>query len=91
MAFLRIFTHSFNVPLKELESGLQHIQSLVQGAAGGESPHAQLQPLVVFCRRGNDSQRAVSFLQAHGFPSARSLRGGLHAWALEVDKSFPTL
>lgn len=83
---------SFSIPLKELESGLSRIQSMLQQATGSENPsQAHSAPLVVYCRRGNDSQLAVSLLQDHGFLSARSLRGGLQAWGTEVDKSFPVL
>lgn len=41
--------------------------------------------LVLFCRSGNRSARAVKRLLRAGFKSVRSLRGGLNAWAEEVD------
>jgi len=48
-------------------------------------------PIVVVCRRGNDSQEAVRVLQSSGvFPqSIVSLAGGLDRWSDEVDPSFP--
>jgi adenylyltransferase/sulfurtransferase len=47
-------------------------------------------PVLVICRRGNDSQLAVSLLRRR-FPhvAARDVIGGLHAWARLVDPSFP--
>lgn len=44
----------------------------------------------VICRRGNDSQRGViklkeTFKQIH----LCDLKGGLHAWARDLDESFP--
>jgi adenylyltransferase/sulfurtransferase len=46
----------------------------------------------VVCRRGNDSQRAVRLLQEK-FSDLnliiKDIEGGLHAWARDVDKSFP--
>ena len=41
--------------------------------------------LVLFCRSGDRSARAVKRLLRAGFKSVRSLRGGLNAWAEEVD------
>lgn len=42
------------------------------------------------CRRGNDSQKAVIELEKK-FPNRgiKDIIGGLHAWAKEVDNSFP--
>ncbi|KAH8376710.1 hypothetical protein KR093_000981 [Drosophila rubida] len=47
-------------------------------------------PIVVLCRRGNDSQIAVQHMR-NRFPehSIRDLEGGLHAWSRLVDHSFP--
>ncbi len=47
-------------------------------------------PIFTLCRRGNDSQRAVKLLQAHGFAHVQDIIGGITAWAEEVDPSFPT-
>ena len=43
--------------------------------------------MVVYCHVGARSSRAVAYLQAHGF-KARNLRGGIRAWAEEVDPSM---
>nr|AAL90043.1 AT10573p [Drosophila melanogaster] len=47
-------------------------------------------PIVLVCRRGNDSQIAVQHLR-NRFPThfVRDLIGGLHAWTNSVDPSFP--
>jgi adenylyltransferase/sulfurtransferase len=47
------------------------------------------QEMIVYCRRGIRSARAVNFLRDKGFRNVRSLRGGLHAWSDEVDSSIP--
>lgn len=41
--------------------------------------------IVTVCHHGNRSLRAVEFLRGAGFPTAQSLRGGVDAWAREVD------
>ncbi|KAH8410629.1 hypothetical protein KR009_007312 [Drosophila setifemur] len=47
-------------------------------------------PIIVLCRRGNDSQIAVQHIR-NRFPghSIQDLVGGLHAWTNKVDSSFP--
>ncbi|CAI5477532.1 unnamed protein product [Closterium sp. Yama58-4] len=60
-----------------------------QGGASGEEEGAEAEVFVV-CRRGNDSQRAVSVLREAGVASAVSVDGGMLAWA-QVDPSFPAV
>ena len=46
--------------------------------------------IVVVCRRGNDSQLAVQLLQeTDSSLNIRDIRGGLHAWARDIDPEFP--
>jgi len=45
--------------------------------------------IVVICRRGRRSARAVLQLQRAGFRNVRNLVGGLNAWSSEVDADFP--
>ncbi|MDG6920487.1 MAG: molybdopterin-synthase adenylyltransferase MoeB [Nitrososphaerota archaeon] len=45
--------------------------------------------LVVYCHVGVRSAAAVSLLKSLGFRSAKSLAGGIRAWAEEVDPSIP--
>ena len=53
---------------------------------------AELDPareLVVFCKVGGRSARAVGFLRAQGFGRAVNLRGGILDWIDRVDPSQP--
>ena len=45
--------------------------------------------IVVYCHTGVRSSRAVQFLASKGFGKALNLRGGIMAWAVEVDQSIP--
>jgi rhodanese-related sulfurtransferase len=45
--------------------------------------------IVVYCHTGVRSATAVAFLLSRGFTKARNLRGGITAWAEEVDQSMP--
>jgi sulfur-carrier protein adenylyltransferase/sulfurtransferase len=45
--------------------------------------------LVLLCHHGARSMQAVEVLRAAGFTHARSLAGGIDAWALEVDPALP--
>src|SRR3954471_12270903 len=45
--------------------------------------------LVVHCKVGGRSAKAVSFLKDHGFPQAINLKGGILAWSDQVDPSQP--
>ncbi len=47
------------------------------------------QTVVVYCRSGARSGRAVQFLQANGFDQAINLKGGILAWSAEIDPSLP--
>lgn len=48
-------------------------------------------PLLVHCKSGARSLKAVQWLRENGFPGARSVQGGLQAWAREVDTSVKVL
>ncbi|MFQ5693570.1 MAG: rhodanese-like domain-containing protein [Nitrospinota bacterium] len=41
--------------------------------------------IVVFCHLGLRSAQVVHFLRGRDFPRVRNLRGGIDAWAREVD------
>jgi adenylyltransferase/sulfurtransferase len=45
--------------------------------------------LVLYCKEGARSARAAELLYRLGFTHVRNLRGGVVAWAREVDPSFP--
>ena len=44
--------------------------------------------LVVYCRSGGRSAKAVQFLLANGFTRARNLVGGINHWAESIDPSM---
>ncbi|MCL5273446.1 MAG: rhodanese-like domain-containing protein [Chloroflexi bacterium] len=50
---------------------------------------SQTDDLLVYCRSGVRSAQAVAFLKSMGFRKARNIRGGILAWAREVDPSSP--
>jgi adenylyltransferase/sulfurtransferase len=45
--------------------------------------------MVVFCKRGSRSARAIEILASAGFKKMKNLKGGINAWAEEVDTSLP--
>jgi len=45
--------------------------------------------VVVYCRSGARSGRAVEYLKNKGFPRVHNLRGGILAWRDQVDHSMP--
>ncbi len=45
--------------------------------------------IVVFCRNGVRSLQAVEILKKAGFGQLHNLRGGINAWAEQVDTSLP--
>jgi adenylyltransferase/sulfurtransferase len=45
--------------------------------------------LVVFCKGGTRSARALELLVSAGFRKVKNLKGGINAWAREVDPSLP--
>ena len=46
-------------------------------------------PIVVHCHHGVRSLRVARWLRERGFAGARSLRGGIEAWSVEIDPSVP--
>jgi len=66
---------SLHIPLRELPGRLRELD-----------PHRDL---VVLCHHGTRSMQAVELLRGAGFSSARSLAGGIDAFADEVDPTLP--
>jgi adenylyltransferase/sulfurtransferase len=64
------------MPLGELHSHLNRLDSTEE--------------LVVHCKSGMRSMQALELLQGAGFARVRSLRGGINAYARDVDPSIPT-
>jgi molybdopterin/thiamine biosynthesis adenylyltransferase/rhodanese-related sulfurtransferase len=45
--------------------------------------------IVLFCKSGTRSARALEILASAGFEKVKNLKGGINAWALDVDPSLP--
>jgi len=81
-------SRSLNIPLSMLEEKLPTLKTSLK-ETGAASASGKEPALVVLCRRGNDSQRAVQLLRENGFASAKDIVGGLQAWGQDVDPDFP--
>lgn len=60
-----------HVPLRDLPGRLPELDG-----------HAEV---LVYCHHGTRSRQAAELLRAAGFSKVRSVRGGIDAWAVEVD------
>jgi rhodanese-related sulfurtransferase len=47
------------------------------------------QLIVVHCKGGGRSSRAVAFLLSQGFQQVKNLKGGVTAWRNEIDPALP--
>lgn len=63
------------IPLAELPLRLQEID--------------RARDIVVYCRSGVRSAAAAAFLKSAGFEHVWNLRGGIRAWAEEIDPTMP--
>ncbi len=66
---------ALNIPLGQLAARLAELDSA--------------QEMVVFCKAGTRSARALELLVSAGFRRVKNLRGGINAWAKEVDTRLP--
>jgi adenylyltransferase/sulfurtransferase len=64
-----------NIPLGQLAARLSELDSADE--------------MVVFCKAGTRSARALELLLSAGFRKVKNLQGGINAWAQEVDRSLP--
>jgi adenylyltransferase/sulfurtransferase len=48
------------------------------------------QEVVIHCKSGMRSQRVAEFLVQSGYTQVSNLKGGILAWAAEIDPSMPT-
>ena len=64
-----------NIPLGQLAARLSELDSA--------------EDMVLFCKSGARSARALELLTSAGFRKVKNLKGGINAWAREVDKSLP--
>jgi adenylyltransferase/sulfurtransferase len=67
------------IPLGELPKRLAELP------AGPDAPE-----IVVHCKMGGRSAKAVALLREHGYTRVRNLTGGILAWAAKIDPSVPT-
>ncbi len=63
------------IPLKEIENRANELNS-----------HNEI---IVYCKGGVRSMKALTTLQDKGFSNIKSLRGGITAWSEQVDSSIP--
>jgi sulfur-carrier protein adenylyltransferase/sulfurtransferase len=64
-----------NIPLGQLAARLSELDSA--------------DDMVVFCKGGTRSARALELLVSAGFKKVKNLKGGINAWAKEVDTNLP--
>ena len=57
--------------------------------AGRLSELDSAEEMVLFCKSGTRSARALELLASAGFRKVKNLKGGINAWAREVDQSQP--
>jgi adenylyltransferase/sulfurtransferase len=67
--------NAFNIPLGGLAAHLSELDSA--------------EDMVIFCKSGTRSARALELLVSAGFKKVKNLKGGINAWAQDVDRSLP--
>ena len=50
----------------------------------------QDKPMVIYCHTGVRSAAVAAYLLNQGFLDVKSMVGGIHAWALQVDPTLST-
>lgn len=55
----------------------------------GEVQPPREAPIVVYCHHGIRSMHGAMVLVQHGHAEVYSLRGGIDAWAIEIDPNVP--
>jgi adenylyltransferase and sulfurtransferase len=81
-----------NAPWKVFDKHIDAIKQRLMYSNISEDHGAAAEPaadLYVVCRRGNDSQRAVSRLRELDITHAVDMVGGMEAWGKEIDSTFP--
>jgi molybdopterin/thiamine biosynthesis adenylyltransferase/rhodanese-related sulfurtransferase len=67
--------NAVNIPLGQLAGRLSELDSA--------------QEMVIFCKAGTRSARALELLVSAGFKKVKNLKGGINAWAKDVDEKLP--
>lgn len=65
-----------NIPLGDLPSRVDEIKNYKDSE------------VVVMCRSGGRSGKALEFLEKEGFSNVHNLKGGITAWSKEIDTSM---
>ena len=63
------------IPLGQLASRMSELDSA--------------EDIVLFCKAGTRSTRALEILASAGFRKVKNLKGGINAWARRVDEDMP--
>lgn len=66
---------ALNIPLGQLAGRLSELDSA--------------DDMVILCKSGSRSMRALELLSSAGFKKVKNLKGGINAWAREVDTNLP--
>jgi rhodanese-related sulfurtransferase len=84
--------------LLDVREAWEHEEARIEGSIlipMGEIParaHQELDPeahIIAICHHGMRSMSVTAWLREQGFETAQSLRGGIDAWSVEVDKTIP--
>jgi len=67
--------NAINIPLGQLAARLSELDSADE--------------MVIFCKSGSRSARGLELLASAGFKKVKNLKGGINAWAREVDTNLP--
>ncbi len=67
--------NAINIPLGQLAGRLSELNSA--------------EDMIVFCKSGTRSMRAIELLSSAGFKKLKNLKGGINAWAKEADTNLP--
>ncbi|MDJ1469829.1 rhodanese-like domain-containing protein [Cytophagaceae bacterium DM2B3-1] len=66
---------AIHIPLEELPSYYEQLSRNL--------------PVIIYCHHGIESTLAFEYLnKTHGFTNLSILKGGLHAWAIEIDQAM---
>ena len=75
------------------ELAISHLEGAVNLPIGSLARHLSeldsAEEIVVFCKTGNRSARALELLRSAGFRKVWNLRGGINSWARDVDPKMP--
>jgi rhodanese-related sulfurtransferase len=75
----------------ELEiSHIEGVQLIPLGQLASRLPELDsADEIVLMCKAGTRSARALEILYSAGFRKMKNLKGGINAWAEEIDPSLP--